>query len=94
MAPRHREHPRTQGRQREPRDPDEYPTLSVVIPACNEERVIRKSVESALEGDYPGKLEIIAVNDRSTDRTGEVLERLEAERLGLRVLHVKRLPEG
>ncbi len=39
-------------------------------------------------------MEIIAVNDRSTDRTGEVLERLEAERPGLRVLHVERLPEG
>jgi Glycosyl transferase family 2 len=79
---------------REPHDPDEYPALSVVVPACNEERVVRGSVESALEGDYPGKLEVIATNDRSTDRTGEVLKCLESERPGLRVVHVKRLPEG
>ncbi len=76
---------------REPYDPDEYPALSVVVPACSEEWVIRESVESALEGDYPGKLEVIEINDRSTDRTGEVLERLESERAGLRVLHVERL---
>ncbi|MDP8952180.1 MAG: glycosyltransferase [Actinomycetota bacterium] len=79
---------------REPGDPDEYPALSVVIPACNEERVIRESVESALEGDYPGKLEVIAINDRSTDRTGEVLKRLESGRPGLRVFHVERPPQG
>jgi len=61
------------------RDPEEHPPLSVVVPARNEERAVKESIESVLEGDYPGKLEVIAVNDRSTDRTGEILKRLGDE---------------
>ncbi len=48
------------------------PLVSVVIPAWNEEVGIVKSVKSLLENDYPN-LEIIVVNDGSTDRTEEKL---------------------
>jgi cellulose synthase/poly-beta-1,6-N-acetylglucosamine synthase-like glycosyltransferase len=47
------------------------PGLSLVIPAHNEEKIIVRSIESALEADYEGK-EIIVVDDGSEDRTYEL----------------------
>ena len=46
------------------------PTVSIIIPAHNEEASIRKSIEAAVEDDYPRK-EIIVVDDGSNDRTYE-----------------------
>ncbi|HEU4754359.1 MAG TPA: glycosyltransferase family 2 protein, partial [Armatimonadota bacterium] len=69
------------------------PTLSVIVPACNEEETVEPAMRSLLGLDYPG-LEIVAVDDRSTDRTGEILERLAAENTRLRVLHLCELPPG
>ena len=45
-----------------------YPKISLIIPAHNEEKIIVRAIESALEADYPKK-EIIVVDDGSTDRT-------------------------
>ena len=53
-----------------------WPTLSIVAPARNEARSIEAAVQSLLRLDYPG-LEIVIVNDRSTDDTGAILERLK-----------------
>ena len=50
-------------------DDQPLPTVSVVIPARNEERNLEQALESVLALDYPD-LEMITVNDRSTDRTG------------------------
>ncbi|MDD3487117.1 MAG: glycosyltransferase [Candidatus Moranbacteria bacterium] len=50
-----------------------HPKVAVVIPAYNEENVIRNTVESILASDYPN-LEIILVNDGSTDNTLNVME--------------------
>lgn len=51
-----------------------WPTVSILIPAYNEERVIRRKVENTLELDYPReKLQIVVVSDGSTDRTNEML---------------------
>lgn len=52
--------------------------ISVVIAAYNQENEIEKAVRSALSQDY-GNLEVIVVNDGSTDRTGEVLSKIAAE---------------
>src|SRR5580704_8476956 len=69
------------------------PRVSVVIAARNEAHTIGPALASVLALDYPG-LEIIALNDRSTDGTGEVLDRVAAKHSQLRVIHVAELPPG
>ena len=60
------------------------PTVSIVIPAYNEERNITKCVQSLLNVNYPkDKLEILVVNDGSTDRTAEVVEAFMDRRVRL-----------
>jgi cellulose synthase/poly-beta-1,6-N-acetylglucosamine synthase-like glycosyltransferase len=72
-----------------------YPSLSVIAPARDEERGVGESVHSMLAQDYPGPLEVVVVDDRSTDRTGEILESLKLEHPSLlSVLRVAELPDG
>ena len=59
-----------------PRLPRRFPRVSVIIPARDEERTIERTVRAFLAQTYPA-LEIIVVNDRSVDRTGEILARFE-----------------
>ena len=54
----------------------EHPKVTIAIPAYNEEKNIAKSISSALELEYPrDKLEIIVVNDGSTDDTSETVKK-------------------
>lgn len=54
---------------------DILPTLSLIIPAFNEQRVIKEKVENSLELDYPKeKLEIIVVSE-SNDQTNNIVSR-------------------
>ena len=69
------------------------PRLSVVVPARDEGSTIRRAVGSLLAQDYPD-LEIIVVDDRSSDVTGEVLRELAAKSTRLLVLRVDELPAG
>jgi chlorobactene glucosyltransferase len=69
------------------------PRISVCVPARNEERGIRACLQSLLDQDYPD-FEVIAVDDHSTDRTGEIMRDLEKENSRLKVLQGKDLPEG
>lgn len=73
-----------------------YPSLSVVAPARDEERAaVGESVRSMLAQDFPGPLKVVAVDDRSTDRPGAVLEKLGTEYPErMRVLRVENLPQG
>jgi glycosyl transferase family 2 len=74
---------------------DRYPSVSVVVPARNEEVGVEAALRSILDSHYPGRLEVVAVDDRSTGRTGEISARLASQRPGrLRPLRVDRLPEG
>jgi biofilm PGA synthesis N-glycosyltransferase PgaC len=61
--------------------------VTVLIPAYNEGENVKDTVEHALALDYP-EFEVIAINDGSTDDTGEVLERMAAEHPRLRVVHL------
>ena len=66
--------------------------ISVVITACDEEEAIEKAVRRRLEEDYPS-LEMILVNDRSSDRTGEIMDGMAADPR-VKVIHVHELPDG
>ena len=74
-------------------EPDAWPTLSVIVPACNEAQTIKAASRTLLAQDYPG-LEVIFVDDRSSDGTGEIIDALAATRAGVHALHVTELSEG
>ena len=75
--------------------------VSIIVPARNEAEHIEAGLLSLLELEYPD-YEVIAVDDRSDDATGAILDRLETEwrKTGessphlLKVLHVTELPMG
>lgn len=73
--------------------PARWPRVSLVFAARNEEATVGVAVPTMLALDYPD-LELIAVNDRSEDRTGEILDALAAREPRLRVDHVQELPPG
>ena len=76
------------GREQTPKDP---PPVSIVIPARNEERVIERTVRAFLAQDYEN-FEVIVVNDRSTDATGEILATIHDRRLV--VIEAEETPPG
>jgi glycosyltransferase involved in cell wall biosynthesis len=78
-------------RLRADRKPVREPLVSVIIPARDEARIIERTVRAFLAQTYPN-LEVIVVNDRSTDRTGEILRTIGDPRL--RVLDGVEPPEG
>lgn len=74
-------------------EPAEWPRLSVIVPARNEGEKVLAGLESLLASDYPN-LEIIAVDDRSTDETGRTMDRVAAADSRVRVIHIDELPAG
>jgi len=81
---------------RRPATANGEPRVSIIVPARNEAEHIRQTLVQLMALDYPN-YEIIAVNDRSNDRTGpimdEVAARLEAPGR-LKIVHVSELPAG
>ena len=70
------------------------PLVSILVPARNEEgRVLSDCIRSLLAQDY-GRFEIIAVNDRSTDATGTILQSIAKTDERLRVIEGAELPAG
>lgn len=69
------------------------PSLSVILAARDEAAKIHAAVKSLLEQHYP-RLEVIAVNDRSRDDTGERLRTLANHYPHLRLIEVTELPSG
>jgi biofilm PGA synthesis N-glycosyltransferase PgaC len=68
---------------------DSYPRIAILVPCHNEELVIRDAVKQLAQNHYPD-FEIIAINDGSTDRTGEILDELIKEYDNLRVVTLTR----
>ncbi len=72
------------------------PRVSIIVPARNEEEHIRDTLLQLLALDY-SNYEIIAVNDRSTDRTGQIMDEVAARSQThgrLKVIHIAELPAG
>jgi len=73
---------------RRPERLTDYPKVSVIIPAHNQEKVIANTLQSVLNLKYPkNKLEIIAVDDDSTDRTGKIMDAFRKKDKRVKVLH-------
>src|ERR687884_135488 len=51
-----------------------YPRVSIILPARNEEKYIAKCLNSLINQSYPN-FELVAINDSSSDRTGEIIQR-------------------
>ena len=76
------------------REPERDPALTVIVPARNEQQALPASLASLLAQDY-SNLRIIAVDDRSTDATGQIIDDLAARHPDrLRALRVTELPAG
>jgi glycosyltransferase involved in cell wall biosynthesis len=77
------------------RKPTSHPRVSIIVPARNEEEDIEQALSLLLALDYDN-YEVIAVNDRSNDRTGEIIDRIAASPAAhgcLKVVHVTELPK-
>ncbi|MFH1011145.1 MAG: glycosyltransferase family 2 protein [bacterium] len=67
-----------------PEEPREWPSVSILIPAYNEEAHIGAKIENCLDLDYPSeKLEILIGSDCSSDRTAEIVKSHADSRLRL-----------
>jgi glycosyltransferase involved in cell wall biosynthesis len=82
-----------------PSTPDAKPDLTVIVPACNEEACIEATLLSLL-ASIDIRLQIIAVDDRSSDQTGPIMDKVSVEASQqvtghtLQVLHIRDLPSG
>ncbi|MEC9009634.1 MAG: glycosyltransferase family A protein, partial [Planctomycetota bacterium] len=71
--------------------PDTFPTLTVVVTAKDEGDRISDCLASLLASDYP-HFTLVAVNDRSTDSTGDEIDRLAKLDPRVRPIHIETLP--
>lgn len=70
---------------RDPKPPKKLPKVSILVPAYNEEKTIASTLKSLLSLDYPkNKLEIIAINDGSTDKTLEIMKKFR--KYGIKII--------
>jgi len=75
------------------RELERWPRLTMVVPARDEAGGIEAALASKLACGYP-ELEIVAVDDRSRDETGAILDRAAASDPRVKVTHLDALPEG
>jgi len=69
------------------------PRISILFAAREEEEKLPTALATLMEIDYPN-LEVIAVDDRSKDATGSILDEFAAAHPRLRVVHIRELPSG
>lgn len=71
----------------------DQPLVSIIVPACNEERSIEKSLRLLAALQYPN-VEVIIVDDRSTDKTARIVESVVSEYPSMKLKRVRELPDG
>jgi len=69
------------------------PSVSILFAARDEEEKLPGALVTLMQIDYPN-LEVIAVDDRSRDATGRILDEFAGTHPRLRVVHVEELPSG
>ena len=73
----------------------ELPGVSILIPARNEELVIDQTIRRMLEFDYPSdRMEVIVINDGSTDRTGEIISSWASKDKRIRLFDIPKEESG
>jgi chlorobactene glucosyltransferase len=77
----------------DPGDVSDAPLVSIIIPARDEARNIERCLRAALAADYP-TLEVIVVDDRSTDGTGDIARAIARNDARVRVIDNEELPDG
>ena len=76
------------------RNPSEdFPLISVIVPAHDEQATIKECLRSVLEQDYPS-YELILVDDRSEDLTASIASDLARGRSNFRIITVRKLAQG
>jgi len=66
------------------------PKISILVALRDEEQTLEPCVESLLQLDYPKEsFEILLINDRSSDRTPELIEELKKKSARIKTLHIK-----
>ncbi|KPB04192.1 glycosyltransferase [Bacillus sp. CHD6a] len=69
------------------------PLLSIIVAAKDEEKYVEASLLSQFQQTYHN-IEWIVVNDRSTDRTGTLMEQLAEKEPRMKCIHIKKLKDG
>jgi hopene-associated glycosyltransferase HpnB len=77
-----------------PPAPPAWPRVSALVPARDEGALLAETLPALLGQDYPGELEVVLVDDRSKDGTGELARALGGETPRLRVVPGAPLPRG
>jgi biofilm PGA synthesis N-glycosyltransferase PgaC len=67
-----------------------YPSVTVLVAAYNEESSIEDTVRSLMRQDYPGSLDVVVINDGSADQTAEIVRRLLPEFANLRLIDLEK----
>ena len=76
-----------------PTRPKRWPSVAVIVPCRNEGAHVEAAARSLMALDYP-RLQLVLVNDRSSDDTGAIMDRLAADDPRVQVVHVDTLPDG
>jgi hypothetical protein len=73
--------------------PERWPRVSLIVPARNEVQTLGPAIRSRLDEGYPA-LEVVLIDDRSTDGTGAVVDAIAAGDPRVRAIHLTSLPPG
>ena len=82
-------------RKKIPASRKKYSSITIIIPAHNEERYIAQTLESVLAADFKGKKEIIMIDDGSQDKTYQVAKQIADKHSGkIKILRTIELGSG